>query len=289
MSRYFWIRCLCAIAFWRCCLEYRLSDCLFSPKLLQTLLTATAHKGVIAIITSIVALSIGTSQGVSHENNAEVPVYPNVLGLQLSAVEQLTMNLGIELLVHLQDASGQKNRILKQIPPADTPIGNVDPEMYVIVANGLVIPDVRKRNVDIVAAELVNLGFSVDISRRPIERIHENQIASTIPEAGERIDPANEAVFLIASSLSSIRIASDLLGQRVSEIGRKYPNLNFIAEIKPRSWSLCWVPSVYDYFVTGSEPPPGDIVPYGSDVKLQWRRVLVRRGYSTCTPEGIPY
>ena len=249
-------------------------------------------KSAIAVVASIVIVSITASQSVGQEfeklgqeDRSPARVYPDVLGRQYSAVQRLTTDMGIELKVALKDAPGRKNRVLEQIPPAGTPLGDVDPKMYLVVAKGLVVPNVLGRDVNIVAAELKWRGFSVDVSRRPMEGIRRDQIASIVPHAGKRIDPANEAVFLIASSLSLVRIPADWVGQSVFRIKKEYKgSFNFknytprvsrkfaSSAMRPEGITTCYDKVVNDYIVTGSEPPPGALVPPRSDVELYLRR-----------------
>lgn len=120
--------------------------------------------------------------------------YPDIEGQQLSSIETSLSNLGIQLTINKVDSPVKKGQIITQIPPANTPLGQTA-HMYLVVANGLVIPQVSKKNIDTTKTELEKLGFSVEISHRPIEGVASGNIAFLTPEPGTRVDPKSEAVF----------------------------------------------------------------------------------------------
>ena len=197
----------------------------------------------------------------------DAPSYPDVEGKQFSAVEPLVEGLGIELRVDEIDAPGRKGRILEQIPPADTPLGETA-RMYVEVANGLVVPDVIRKNVDVVKAELEDQGFSVEISRRPMENVPEKLVVFVTPEVGTRIDPQNEAVFLIASSQHLVRLPADLLNASDPKNGnfkivKYYPSLE-------GKGPFCPPPGKIVYYVAWYSHTPGSLVPIGSEVTINY-------------------
>ena len=198
----------------------------------------------------------------------DAPSYPDVKGKQLSAVEPLVEDLGIELRIDEIDAPGRKGRILEQIPPADTPLGETA-RMYVEVANGLVVPDVIRKNVDVVKAELEDQGFSVEISRRPMENVPEKLVVFVTPEVGTRIDPQNEAVFLIASSQHLVRLPADLLNASDPKNGNDFK----IVKYRPDPYLDPYCPiknvSVHYDFESYSHAP-GSLVPIGSEVTIYY-------------------
>lgn len=239
----------------------------------------------ICVRSILVAIAVGSS--VAPVLAQDGPVYPDIEGKQLAAVKSLIEGLGIELRLDEIDAPGRKGRIIEQIPPAFTPMGETA-RMLAVVSNGLVVPDVIGKNVDVVKAELEEKGYSVEISRSPQENMPKNIVAFVLPKEGSRIDPQNEAVFLISSSQHLVRVPSDLVGKKVSDV-TKNANINFTARITRRNITKCWLPGTYSHYVTSSSPAPGSLVVAGSEVKLEHRSVETSPGKSLCNEWGVPY
>lgn len=214
--------------------------------------------------------------------------YPDVEGKQISVVQTLIENLGIELTINNIDSPSPKGSILRQIPPAKTLLGNTS-RMHLTVTNGLVVPKVLNKNINIAKEELQNLGFSVEISQRTINDIPPGLIAFVSPQEGTRIDPENEALFLIVSDIKYVMIPKDIIGKQVWEV-KKNSDFRFTHEVieqppsRPESDCISWMPE--SYLVTSSSPLPGQYVPLGSEVKLNHR--IVAASYTiNCNSEGI--
>lgn len=226
------------------------------------------------IVSSQVCLIIVLIMLVSSSARSE-GVYPNVEGKQLLEVESITSALGIELLIEKVDSPVSRGRILSQIPPPETPLGQTT-KMYIKVSDGLLVPDVLQRNVKISKAELEALGFTVEVSNRPLKGISNGLVAFVTPEVGARVDPQNEAIFIVASNIEMVKIPSSIIGKNVYEVV-KNTKLSFVHNIKNRLLTdMCWSPATIKHYVTSSLPAPGVVVPLGSEVKLVHRSVVIK-------------
>lgn len=215
--------------------------------------------------------------------------YPDIEGKQLSTVETLLSDLGVKLTIKKVDSPIRKGQVIKQIPPAKTPLGQAA-EMYLVVANGLVVPKVNSKNVNMVKAELEKIGLSVEISRRPIQGVANGIVDFITPEPGTRIDPENEAVFLVVSNTEMVKVPDNLIGIDIRDV-MKNNKIKFVPtpQIDKGPHFRCYEPAVYRYIVTSSSVAPGKLVTVGSQVKLQYRRETVIESRRICNEEGVIY
>ena len=228
---------------------------------------------------------IGGSQVMAQD----MEFYPDLVGKQLSSMQESLDKQGISLLIKKIDSPIRRGQILEQIPPdgSDTPFGPTA-EMYLVVSDGLIIPDVIGLQDYIAKPELERMGFSVKINKVTINKnqynknsyfkypeevyientnsIRSRAIAYTIPPAGTRIDPENTIVTIRA--LSKVRIPRNILYYSLEDL-IKDPNISYyVGSIQGYCDKEKWFCRDCVQNIISSFPAPGEIINIGTSVRL---------------------
>ena len=227
---------------------------------------------------------IGGSQVMAQD----MEFYPDLVGKQLSSVRNSLDEHEIDLLIEKIDSPTRRGQILEQIPPdgSDTPFGPTA-EMYLVVSDGLVIPDVIGLQDYIAKPELERMGFSVKINKVTISKnqynknsyfkypeevyiensnsIRSRAIAYTIPPAGTRIDPENTIVRIKA--LSKVRIPENIRNKSIQYLIND-PNIDYYVGETKGGCGREWVCGFCIQNIVSSSPAPGEIINIGETVRL---------------------
>ena len=270
------------------------SNCLRQGSEVLASLQFTAARTIKKVVhAGLVIMIIGITQVMAQDMNT----YPDIVGEHLSVVKDSLDKHGIELLIEKIDSPVQTGKIMRQVPPVETPFGKTR-KMYLLVSDGLEIPDVIGDDVEDARERLEKMGFSVDTSRFPVIDIPDDdieypdplnnvKIVYTIPAARKRINPAYETVFLVASRIGKVRVPQNLLSWSWPDYDHpflKRPNLNFMIS---EQGSNCMVAGDYGSFfniliehdmpldycdcftiITKSDPAPGELIPIGTVIKI---------------------
>ena len=243
-------------------------------------------KGIKKVIHAGFAITmIGDAQVMAHD----IEFYPDFVGGGLSFARDFLDEHGIGLLIKKLDGPFRRGQILGQIPPdgSDTPLGPTA-EMYFVVSDGLVVPDVTGLRDHDAKSKLERMGFWVHINEMNIEKdpynknsyfkyrkevylensdsIKPGTTAYTIPRAGTRIDPIYTIVTI--NALSKVRIPTNVLDYRIQDL-IKDPNITYILYvIKDTCYQQMWFCGSCIQNIISSDPAPGKIINIGAKVKL---------------------
>ena len=237
---------------------------------------------------SAMAMNCAFTTGVMAK---DMNTYPDIVGKHLSIVEDSLEEQHIGTNIERVDSPSRRGHILKQIPPAGTPLGKTA-KMYLLVSDGLVVPDLIGVQLVKAKKQLEKMGFSMETVRIDLQDKPNNEsnsikhpdkiyvegshlikpeaIVYTTPIAGTRIDPESETVFIVTSK--RIQIPPDLMEQHYYSLDLdKNPYINYvrytIQECPPLKPEPGWC-NICRYKIISSSSGPGEIVPLGSRVDI---------------------
>jgi serine/threonine-protein kinase len=217
----------------------------------------------LAAVTFIAFLFFSTAE--ANDNRV-----PDFTGVMLKDAEKRALNLGFELVPDFEDSRHRPDEIFDQFPGAGGQTGP-DRRIRVQVSKGLAVPDVLGLARDNAVSKLEQLGLSWEITTRPVLRVGEGLVGSVNPPQGTRIDPTTEVVFLVVSEFPSAQIPTDLIGLSANEAKRRLDNSGLSADFDRRIRNNIYANNgwtEYFYTVERSDPPPGQLLREGSQVRL---------------------
>lgn len=204
---------------------------------------------------------------------------PDLVNLPIVEALEKAQSEGFELLIQRVDSSGQRDSVLMQIPAYGSEIGSQN-LVYVRVSDGLVVPNVVGRIVDIARDELKAQGFAMEVTRVQKVGVSPNVVASQLPEAGTRIDASSEIIFAEVSSDIGIAVPS-LVGLNVSAARETLSTLGLTHKMEPSlklggSGHPCSGITFYSARVLSANPASGSYVRAGTTITLNVERYVAR-------------